>query len=195
MGSRESKQPQFCSHLDRDIRRAHCRLLRSVRCLTMFPIGLILLHFYRYGYKFLYETYLYHLVRQDNRHNFSVYFYHIYLSSARAAGDLSAAAPSFWEALQGRAHALLLFLPQALLLLVLSRFYYRSIVFCAFIQTFLFVTFNKVCTVQVGSISRSYLPFIFPFHPRSLTIPGAVFYLVLLLAASGAAFYAHATAA
>jgi phosphatidylinositol glycan class M len=36
---------------------------------------------YRYGWKAIYETYLYHIVRKDPRHNFSVYFYYIYLTS------------------------------------------------------------------------------------------------------------------
>lgn len=34
-------------------------------------------------------------------------------------------------------------------MLVLTWFYYRSILFCVFIQTFVFVALNKVCTVQV----------------------------------------------
>jgi len=35
--------------------------------------------FYKiYGYEFIYEAYLYHFVRKDNRHNYSVYFYLIY---------------------------------------------------------------------------------------------------------------------
>ena len=35
--------------------------------------------FYKiYGYEFLYEAYLYHFVRKDNRHNYSVYWSMIY---------------------------------------------------------------------------------------------------------------------
>ena len=41
-------------------------------------IGLTGLFYYIYGYEFLYESYLYHFIRKDHRHNNSVYFYMIY---------------------------------------------------------------------------------------------------------------------
>jgi phosphatidylinositol glycan class M len=41
-------------------------------------IGFTALFYAIYGYEFLYEGYLYHFVRKDNRHNYSVYFYTIY---------------------------------------------------------------------------------------------------------------------
>ena len=41
-------------------------------------ISLTGLFYYIYGYEFLYESYLYHFIRKDHRHNNSVYFYMIY---------------------------------------------------------------------------------------------------------------------
>ena len=46
---------------------------------SAFTFLVFTLYFYhRYGYEFLYEAYLYHFVRKDNRHNLSIYFYMIY---------------------------------------------------------------------------------------------------------------------
>ena len=36
------------------------------------------LFYHIYGYQFIYEGYLYHFIRKDNRHNYSAYFYMIY---------------------------------------------------------------------------------------------------------------------
>ena len=41
-------------------------------------LAFTLLFYFIYGYEFLYEGYLYHFVRKDNRHNYSVYFSLIY---------------------------------------------------------------------------------------------------------------------
>ncbi|KAJ3317857.1 GPI mannosyltransferase 1 [Boothiomyces sp. JEL0866] len=39
------------------------------------------LFYWIYGYEFLYETLLYHVIRKDHRHNFSLYFYYMYLDT------------------------------------------------------------------------------------------------------------------
>lgn len=85
--------------------------------------------FYRlYGYTFLYEGYLYHSVRKDNRTNFSIYFYFIHLNFVHVPQWMSFSA----------------FLPQVTILLVSLRFY-RDLVLALFCQVFFFVLFNKVC--------------------------------------------------
>lgn|SRR5579883_2362391 len=93
---------------------------------------------HRYGWEFLEEGYLYHIVRKDNRHNFSVYFYYMYLTSLDSSQDLFSKLIGF-----------LAFIPQILILVAFTHKFYKDIAMCMFLQTITFVAFNKVCTVQV----------------------------------------------
>jgi len=56
-------------------RRVKFTLVSAATCL-----GIIGFFYLQFGYKMLFETYLYHFIRKDNRHNFSVYFYYFYLN-------------------------------------------------------------------------------------------------------------------
>lgn len=106
----------------------------------------------RWGYPFLYETYLYHLHRLDHRHNFSPYFYLIYLTyPSLERGSEMPNATTLWEHLIRS--PLFSFVPQMSLSLGLGFIYgydKRHLPFAWFVQTMAFVTFNKVCTSQVN---------------------------------------------
>ena len=95
--------------------------------------------YFVYGYEFLYESYLYHVIRSDIRHNFSVYFYQLYLSS------------EFPHWLSRIA-----FIPQFTLQMILSYKFHKDLIFCIFVQTLAFIALNKVMTVQ-------YFVWFFPF--------------------------------
>lgn len=105
-----------------------------------------------WGEPFLEHTFLYHLHRKDHRHNFSPYFYPIYLSFFSTT-DCSHTAP-MEVMLRFLRHPLASFLPQATLVLgagwVLTPVVGLSM--AMFVQTVAFVIFNKVCTSQVSCL-------------------------------------------
>ncbi|KAI8351486.1 PIG-M-domain-containing protein [Choanephora cucurbitarum] len=85
-----------------------------------------------YGQPFLQHTYLYHVTRQDHRHNFSLWFYQMYLTIHQSHSWMG----------------LLAFIPQLGLVTWIGIGFGKDILFACFLQTFLFVTFNKVITSQ-----------------------------------------------
>ena len=96
-------------------------------CLTF--IILTSICYLGYGWEFLEESYLHHLTRRDTRHNFSVYFYMLYLTVEDDDIGIS----------------LLTFVPQLLLLLAISKvsmisyngfiYYWKVIIIMKFIQS------------------------------------------------------------
>lgn len=86
-----------------------------------------------YGLDFVHNALLYHLTRTDNRHNYSIYWYWIYLDFG---------APHRW--LLGLAA----FVPQGIMLMVSAALLHADLALCVFVQTALFVFFNKVFTGQ-----------------------------------------------
>ncbi|KAL6265427.1 hypothetical protein P5V15_002224 [Pogonomyrmex californicus] len=108
-----------------------------------------------YGFKFLYESFIYHLVRKDTRHNFSVYFYMLYLSANEP---------------QNVIQKIFTFLPQLILLLMSSYYYSKKskLPFAMFIQAIIAVIYNPVITSQYFFWFLSLLPLCLPNIDMSL---------------------------
>ncbi|XP_058079636.1 GPI mannosyltransferase 1-like isoform X1 [Magnolia sinica] len=116
------------------------------------------LFFYLYGWEFLNEALLYHLTRTDPRHNFSIYFYHIYLHHEHGFSVVE---------------KLISFLPQLMVQLVLSFSFAQDLPFCLFVQTVAFVAFNKVITAQYFVWFFCLLPLILPWSNMKLKWKGS----------------------
>ncbi|KAH3899030.1 related to GPI mannosyltransferase 1 [Saccharomycodes ludwigii] len=94
-----------------------------------------------YGYEFIYHSYLYHLIRTDHRHNFSIWNLLLYLESSMSSNNIS---NGYYK-----------FLPQLIIsfvaipTLILSSIHdFIGLLNVLFIQTYAFVIFNKVITSQ-----------------------------------------------
>ncbi|KAJ7087866.1 glycosyltransferase family 50 protein [Mycena epipterygia] len=115
-----------------------------------------------WGYPFLYESYLYHLHRLDHRHNFSPYFYLIYLTYPSLESSAPASLPLWNRLLRS---PLTSFVPQMALALGTGLAFGRrkdDLVFTWFVQTVVFVVFNKVCTSQYFLWYLLLLPLLLP---------------------------------
>lgn len=144
-GSSENALKQFLSDLYPTWN--HVKLVLSC-VLTL--CGLTSVCYAAYGYRFLYESLLYHLGRRDIRHNFSVYFYLQYLWSDAPAGLIQ---------------RVLIFMPQLVLLLVLSWAYgcRRDLPFCLLSQAIVMVSYNPVLTSQYFVWFLSLVPLCLPW--------------------------------
>lgn len=129
-----------------------------------------------WGYPFLYETYLYHLHRLDHRHNFSPFFYLIYLTYPDPARGIEAV--SLWRAVLRS--PLISFFPQMILTVLQGLLFARKIKdlpFAWLAQTIVFVVFNKVCTSQYFLWYMLFLPLVLP--TLSATSGRQLFWLAL----------------
>ncbi len=127
----------------------------------------------RYGDVFLQETYLYHVTRRDTRHNFSVYFYYLYLQVLLAADSqndqpicrANSCRKGSMQSCNRCPHSchrcqscvcLATFSHctqfQLTVVFAIAIKYSRDISFSVFAQTLAFVAFNKVVTAQVSPV-------------------------------------------
>lgn len=120
-----------------------------VTLLSFATSGVIMFNIY--GYEFLYHSYLYHFIRLDHRHNFSVYNVALYYKSAvdylaipKESGILG-----LFNYLTGNLEKVA-FVPQIALsaIIIPLSLAQTNLIPCLFIQTLTFVTFNKVITSQ-----------------------------------------------
>eukprot|EP00796_Vickermania_ingenoplastis_P005950 gene5950-4259_t len=124
--------------------------LLGLMCIVSFAIPTFLCYL-AYGDQYIDEAFLYHMRREDHRHNFSPYWLLMYLNMGRRAlgtgVDYSA--------------GLFAFIPQFIVLFFTAWKLRRNVPHACCVMTVLFIAFNKVCTVQYFVWFIPFLSFIF----------------------------------
>jgi phosphatidylinositol glycan class M len=144
----------------------HLNWQKALQFLTIVYVSFssaAIISYYFYGQPYLSEAVIYHIFRTDHRHNFSPWFYSIYLSkhdssatspslSSASASALSFSLHSYHDYVSFASIMVMRlgpFLPQIVLMIVLAyKIAPRNIVVWMLVQTYTFVAFNKVITAQ-----------------------------------------------
>eukprot|EP01031_Cornospumella_fuschlensis_P029013 gene29013-35018_t len=176
----------------------HRNDLAITRALTFAALTLSLLgtcmlaSFAVYGQDYLYGAVGHHVVRADHRHNFSPYFYPLYLLGA-GSSDLGESQGYSVGSLIVALFPLLI----QLCVLLASTYVYAAdnLPFCWYLATHMFVAFNKVQTAQYVLWYLPYIPLVLrrqdmrismPSQWRSLQLPQSLHFAgSLCLAACG----------
>ncbi|XP_044574530.1 GPI mannosyltransferase 1 [Cotesia glomerata] len=131
---------------------------KQFKFITGFTLSLsmlTLISYYFYGYQFIYQSMIYHLIRKDARHNFSLYFYMLYLSIGQTIQVIE---------------KIVRVLPPILLIIGLSFRYSdkNKLAFGMMTQAMVMVTYNSVVTSQYFFWYLSLLPICVPYINISL---------------------------
>eukprot|EP01083_Nonionella_stella_P096363 270863_1 len=122
------------------------------------------------GDTYVQESYLYHLTRVDDQHNFSFYFYFFRLSRLNSYDQLDIISNCIRNVMNDRLGycfaplvSRFAFIPQLGYIVVTSLSTYKHLHLALFMTTYIFVTFNKVCTSQYFTWYICLLPLVLPF--------------------------------
>jgi GPI mannosyltransferase 1 subunit M len=123
--------------------RKQILLVMSVVITLAFITGIFFIFF---KYEFIHESILYHFMRKDTRHNFSLFFYIQYLSSVDKVNIFQ---------------KLLISMPQLILIILISFHFTKTrqtLQFALLLIAFIIVTYNPVITSQYFVWFLSLLP-------------------------------------
>lgn len=138
-------------------------LFSLVSLVTFALVGMVM--YTLFGYDFIEHTYLFHLSRVDTQHNFSFYFYILRRTQSTILGDVINR---------------LAFIPQFGTVGFIGYMYHQQLPLAMFLQTFAFVTFNKVCTSQyfIWYIGLLPIAWVYLSLPRKKVLKMLVFWLL-----------------